>query len=329
MPCGEDWEKMVPAERGRHCEQCCKTVVDFTGMSDGEVLRFFKDRALGGAGVGHEHGGVCGRFAADQLQRELAPAPVQRNGFKGWYLVLASALMVAGRQEGRSPLKPKVEERRGLPGGLPDTVRQDVIVGEVAGPTKEARIGFSVPRIVRDTPIKTVTQGTPVLRTMGKVFHGGDTMAVKVDTMPEVVVTAKPPITNKHLTGITALIGDTVLYTKRRPDSASRIDTVISMIKDSLTAVLPGVFAADDLVKVYPNPVLRGGTMRLQWGGSGKYVAALLDLHGQTQQEREWVVAGKGQIDEWEVPVGLAPGVYFLRVMRPGEKAVTKEVVIQ
>ena len=41
-PCDENWDTMTPADKGRHCAQCCKTVVDFTLLSDGEILDIFK-----------------------------------------------------------------------------------------------------------------------------------------------------------------------------------------------------------------------------------------------------------------------------------------------
>ena len=78
-PCHEDWTKMAPAEQGRHCTACQKTVVDFTGMSDTEIIRH----------MAHARSGVCGRLAPDQVHRNLVPmSPVQRNGGKGWQWLL-------------------------------------------------------------------------------------------------------------------------------------------------------------------------------------------------------------------------------------------------
>ncbi|TNE79464.1 MAG: energy transducer TonB [Bacteroidetes bacterium] len=43
-PCSENWEKMSPAEQGRHCAKCSLTVLDFTSMSDNEVLNVLHNR---------------------------------------------------------------------------------------------------------------------------------------------------------------------------------------------------------------------------------------------------------------------------------------------
>ena len=42
QPCSASWEQMQPTEKGRHCAACAKQVVDFTSMSDEEVLRYLK-----------------------------------------------------------------------------------------------------------------------------------------------------------------------------------------------------------------------------------------------------------------------------------------------
>jgi len=57
-PCHESWEKMNPQEQGRHCDQCCKVVVDFTTMSNGEIASFLKGRSAEK---------VCGRFREQQV----------------------------------------------------------------------------------------------------------------------------------------------------------------------------------------------------------------------------------------------------------------------
>jgi hypothetical protein len=60
-PCSEKWGEMQPVEGGRFCERCCKKVIDFSFMSDEEVLRTVE-----------KHGnGLCGRYREDQLNREL------------------------------------------------------------------------------------------------------------------------------------------------------------------------------------------------------------------------------------------------------------------
>jgi len=60
--CHENWDNMNPVEQGRFCNSCQKAVVDFTGMSDAQLVAFFKKPTTGS---------VCGRFDNDQLGREI------------------------------------------------------------------------------------------------------------------------------------------------------------------------------------------------------------------------------------------------------------------
>jgi len=85
-PCGEDWAQMtpVPDNTARHCANCAKNVVDFTGMTDAQLHAHF--RANGGK--------VCGRFRADQLDRPLrAVRTPSRNPLK--VAATAAGLMLA------------------------------------------------------------------------------------------------------------------------------------------------------------------------------------------------------------------------------------------
>ena len=40
--CGEDWQSMLPDKKGKFCISCQKQVIDFTKMSDREIVTFFK-----------------------------------------------------------------------------------------------------------------------------------------------------------------------------------------------------------------------------------------------------------------------------------------------
>jgi hypothetical protein len=116
-------------------------------------------------------------------------------------------------------------------------------------------------------------------------------------------------------------------------DTVSRIkvaiDTVVNIWKDTVAAV-SAVVGPDEAVKVYPHPVMRGGMVRLLWGvEDGRYQVAMISVGGGVVQERVVVVGGKGQVDEWALPEGLAAGVYFLRVVGPGTRAYTVEVLVQ
>lgn len=61
QPCHEDWNKMLPEQKGRHCEACKTVVTDFTTMTDAEIINHLKSSSSK----------TCGRFLESQLNREL------------------------------------------------------------------------------------------------------------------------------------------------------------------------------------------------------------------------------------------------------------------
>lgn len=118
-PCPESWANMKPTEEGRFCENCQKAVVDFTAMTDGEMIRVMSQRK------GHS----CGRFRAEQLGRPLrtfsaASHPTQQRlfglltaGLLSWQTTSAQASapktgekspvhVTDGRKKDQSPSNP-------------------------------------------------------------------------------------------------------------------------------------------------------------------------------------------------------------------------------
>lgn len=67
-PCHENWDSMTSSEKGRFCGSCQKQVVDFTSMTDSQLVAFFKKSSTGS---------VCGRFIHTQLDREVKAPPKQ------------------------------------------------------------------------------------------------------------------------------------------------------------------------------------------------------------------------------------------------------------
>lgn len=82
QPCHEDWDKMTPQEQGRFCDSCRKCVVDFTGFSDEELYRFFRE---------HEGEQVCGHVSRGQLNRSISIPPAPPTSYNKW---LAAAGLV-------------------------------------------------------------------------------------------------------------------------------------------------------------------------------------------------------------------------------------------
>ncbi|MCF8424851.1 MAG: carboxypeptidase-like regulatory domain-containing protein [Bacteroidia bacterium] len=81
-PCGQEWTSMTKTDFGKFCSNCSKTVVDFTQLTDNEVLQIVKQNS----------GKLCGRLTQDQLNRALELyKPTNTSRF---HKILAGLLLV-------------------------------------------------------------------------------------------------------------------------------------------------------------------------------------------------------------------------------------------
>ena len=80
QPCHENWAAMAATTTGRHCARCQENVVDFTRMTEAEVVTFMRQHPLVS----------CGRFRESQLNRPLlAPAQAVKGWRQWWGATLA------------------------------------------------------------------------------------------------------------------------------------------------------------------------------------------------------------------------------------------------
>jgi hypothetical protein len=82
--CQQSWQQMTPDGDGRHCQHCCKTVIDFTAMTTAGVISYLET-----------NNNVCGRFDKQQLnfinhQLVADDMPVSHR-FKAWAMVIGLA----------------------------------------------------------------------------------------------------------------------------------------------------------------------------------------------------------------------------------------------
>src|SRR4051812_32342930 len=75
--CSEGWEKMLPNEKGAHCNVCKKDVIDFSDMKKSEMIEMLKGEKGEGesesvllrkaAADEKREGVLCGRFRPSQI----------------------------------------------------------------------------------------------------------------------------------------------------------------------------------------------------------------------------------------------------------------------
>jgi hypothetical protein len=80
-PCRQSWQQMSENTEGRHCNHCCKTVVDFTKMSDGEIIKYLSAKT-----------NVCGRneqYQLTHINNTLSAQKLKANWWKRALIVLS------------------------------------------------------------------------------------------------------------------------------------------------------------------------------------------------------------------------------------------------
>jgi hypothetical protein len=61
-PCKENWHNMTQLERGAYCKSCCKEVMDFSSLTDSEIIAYLEKSKIEK---------MCGRFKKEQLNKPL------------------------------------------------------------------------------------------------------------------------------------------------------------------------------------------------------------------------------------------------------------------
>lgn len=301
-PCDENWDAMQPAGNGRHCAACQKTVVDFTTMSDGEIIRH-----LGKSTANGRTAPVCGRFMADQLNRRLIPPSPLGGAFRrrGWQWVLTSLLLISDEPVSHRTRPPLTEQR------VPDqrTERlEDIFVGTMA---------FNG---VRRHPSSEPKPDTATVSVKGEIM--GDFELLPVDTaitMPDTLLRPAflPSADTSAVVDSPVVVGGVDVITRDNvnalPDSTVAADSQFS-ISEKLVVESTTISG----LRIYPNPVPRGTSSWIAWSGApaGSYQLILFNTSGALLDERRIEITAAHQVTEFRFPPGLAAGIYWLHASR-------------
>lgn len=321
-PCHENWDAMTPAQQGRFCQSCAKTVVDFSLMTDSEVLNYF----------GKATGNTCGRFANDQLQRPLQP--VKQDKRKGWWIAAMMPLLMmferAGAQKKNS--KPKedtiivtspimlgmvmpapVPANDTIKGKVVDTLGNPIpfasisINGKYKGIDADSSGEFSIPIATKN--YSTQLEASAIGYSTGKIDIDGE--------MDKYVIVLKS-LENK-LAPFT-ILDDSKRITK---GGAWAVCTIRVTAKDTILKILNPAF------KIYPNPAPRGSSVNIDVKEEGNYSIQLFDNSGKLVQVNTFNALKGLTQTTINIPQTVAAGMYYIRLINEqNKKQYTDKIVV-
>ena len=323
-PCHENWHNMTPKDQGRFCGSCQKTVVDFSVMTDNELLDYISKSS--------QH--VCGRFSNDQLNTDLKKTENKRRFSWAycWNLLLATLLITEAKAQGKPVVKKK-----------PAVQQMDLLprMGAIAVVEPE-QLELPPPREINGTVLDSYTNkplpgasvyvkgaGTGMATDSLGNFHlrvnKGDTVIVSyvgytTQTMVVDSNTNWQPVKMVMLE-LQGTLG--IVYVQHKVPKKEKVKRVINNWT-------PAALKKD--IRIYPNPIVRGNTIQadLSLKQAGEYKLELFDVRGRVVTVQKLVMATKEQQVTIPTQTAWSSGIYWIRITAPGVKNVYQgKVAIQ
>jgi len=97
-PCSENWEKMTLSESGKFCSNCCKNVIDFTKMSNEDIIKY----------ISNSKGNICGRLS--QSQSEIKFYPINQSSNRTLFKTFFSSFLLLSTLVGLNAQKDSLNQ---------------------------------------------------------------------------------------------------------------------------------------------------------------------------------------------------------------------------
>ncbi len=353
-PCHENWNTMLPEDKGRFCLSCQKTVIDFTTMSDRQVFDYFKNY----------QGNTCGQFSTDQLNREVTKPKTSGIGrWKYFWQILLPAFFAfqkldaqpkqRGKVAATSVCKPVNEK--------PVTIR----MGMVAMPQQVQKPEYEIDgRIMNDkkepVPFATVSASDGKYAIADSLGQFKMMLGEKASLTISQIGYAMQNFTidslqTNHLSGLKIKNGRILIETDielRQAETKLKDVVVVGYgVESKLTGVAGGIsmvrsktlFTKQKMVrpdntlpqlKIFPNPIQPGQRFQIlfQVKKTGNYLMKINDAAGRIMIEKELTIAGKVQKETINGSALQQPGIYFITLVNPTdkkEKELNGRIVVQ
>ena len=311
--CQEDWHTMTVEQQGRYCMSCCKTVVDFTNMSDRDILHHIAN--AGGSRV-------CARLHPDQLHRSMTIHRESRwPWLKYFFQFTLPAFLISMKVGGQEPVR-KSTDAVFITNKLLESVHADsgksAIKGRVLDEWGEPVAGASVVIKGSNTGTSTDVEG------YFSIDRANDQEVVlwvsAVGFMhQEIKVNTKDRSEVKLLQlSMSYMVLGEVSIVRPKKNKRSALEVARSVI-------------ISDSVKLSPNPVGVGNDISVEFTvkQTGKFDVELCDFSGRTISKKRVLAESK----YFKTTIGtqsLLPGSYIVSIRNhKGKKIGVKKVIIQ
>jgi CarboxypepD_reg-like domain/Secretion system C-terminal sorting domain len=333
-PCHENWDGMTPAEKGKFCGSCQKEVVDFSNMSDQQLVAFFKKPSTGS---------LCGRFNSEQLNRDVEiprkripwlkyffqiaiPAfllTIKANGQKGRPQIMGKIKPVCSRPimgdtiavENEKPVKPiETSAAKSIQGkiidesGNPVAYATVMIKGTKTGVAADELGNFNID--IKNTGAKEMADITLVVSSIG--FE-----------LKEVAIDNKTSLIKVEMIQLrTAMQGEAVVTMG-----------LVATKKTKPVPLFKKIFKDTAFVNftVFPNPAPAGSVLNINWNKkqSGNYTAQLFSQSGNLIHAQDLHIDEKARVLNVQLP-SVSAGSYFIKMTnKKTGKFVSEKIIIE
>ena len=353
-PCHENWNQMLPEEQGKFCLSCQKTVVDFSVMSDRQVLEYFEK----------DTGNTCGRFYGDQLNRPVSITKDKRTN--RWKYILQLLIPAVFAMHKAKAQKVLMMGKVAAPVVQPKVPKQDIreFGSAQAATTKTVLKGSIVDDKGKPVPYASIRSMDNQHATMAD-SSGNFTLRMK-DMQPIVISSVgyleRKVATNEFMrmtgfkigveNGYTVMSGmlmelqpladgAEVVVTgcgiTRRSTYITGGYTRISVnelqdVKVSTKTQTKKVLVKEVSVKIYPNPIMVGHDFKVQFQvvKRGHYLLEIVDASGKLIQAKPITMNNLEQTETIEGYRLIQAGVYVVNLKDAKNKNIfTGKLLVQ
>jgi hypothetical protein len=344
---------MSPAEKGRFCGSCQKEVVDFSSMSDNELVQFFK-KPSGGS--------VCGRFMTDQLHREIE-IPKKRIPWLRYFFQMALPALFFSKASAQTKIGKAVVCKT-------DTTKTKIT-------TDNRMLGMVLPvnflerkgdTVIIENPITKITiRGTVRNEKKEIVAFAG---IIEKSTGNMVVANEKGEFSINTTAGKTSfLVSSSGYETKEVNITATDFSAEIILKADASNNEVdntsaggfvkgevnagdanrgplknPPVVVTDDVIQrdvevpsgrnrfyIFPNPIKSGGYVSagIHSLEEGYYLVQFTTLSGQLIQQKEIWIDESARVLNLDAPVAASGTYFIILVNKKTGKKFSEKIIIK